>query len=364
MRFPAADHNVVTPIRPVLVAVAAVVTTVAVGVPATSAHATIDVNDTIRALADDTADLVVEERQLVALADPRNVTVTTTEQVEARERLRIVDDRGRDVLIQLELLDVEVTEAMRTALEPLPDSEDLSPAEFAAMLPQPAVYNAAVADLQRIAATPEASTPRADGTASPAIGLLIVGALSLLALGAAALGNTLRRRDDEDIAGMAWSDGLTGFANRRRLDRDLADAHASSGPTAVIMVDVDDFQSVNAAVGHLEGDEILRRVGAMLAELVRRDDVIYRYGGEEFCILLPDSSIDEAASVAARIVEAARTIELPGGANITVSVGVAGSADGDAAAAVETADRALLDAKEQGRDRAVTFAVDRSLEPA
>ncbi len=361
-----ADHNVVISVRHVLVAATAAVVGVAVG-PATAVRATNDGTDTIRSLASDTAELVAEEQQLVVLADPRNVTVSTSDQAEARARLEIVDSRGRDVLVQLQQLDVEVTEAMLATLEPMPSRDDVSPAELATMIPHAAVYDAAVADLRRIAATPVATTANRSGSNSPAVGLLIVGALSLLALGAAALGNTLRRRDEEDeLAAMAWSDGLTGLANRRRLDHDLVAGAPSTGPTAVIIVDVDDFESVNQVFGHLEGDEVIRRVGTMLGDQIRHGDVVYRYGGEEFCILLPDSSIEDAASVAARIVEAARTIELPSGAditNITVSAGVAASLHGDAATAVETADRALLDAKEQGRDR-VAVKAERSLEPA
>jgi hypothetical protein len=140
--------------------------------------------------------------------------------------------------------------------------------------------------LTRIAATPDALTPitkPADGGGT-SFGLLAVAAAALLALGLAALANTLRRTDDEDdLAALAWSDGLTGVANRRRLDRDIAAHVGATGPTAVIMVEVDDYKRANEVYGHHVGDHVLRAVGATLATHVRHDDVVYRYSDEEFC---------------------------------------------------------------------------------
>src|ERR687898_2835439 len=97
---------------------------------------------------------------------------------------------------------------------------------------------------------------------------------------------------------MAGSDGLTGVANRRRLDRDTAAHAGASGPTAVIMVDVDHFKQVNDTYGHQIGDDVLRAVGAALANRVRHDDVVYRYGGEELCILRPGASSRRRPAVA------------------------------------------------------------------
>ena len=137
----------------------------------------------------------------------------------------------------------------------------------------------------------------------------------------------------------------------------------AGGPTSVIMIDVDHFKHVNDEYGHQAGDEILRRLGTMLAHYVRSDDVVYRYGGEEFCILLPGADPTEARAVADRIVEAARDINLPSGAHITVSVGISDVAEDELLAAVEQADRAMYRAKELGRDRAVG-ATDHDLAPA
>jgi len=128
----------------------------------------------------------------------------------------------------------------------------------------------------------------------------------------------------------------------------------------VIMIDVDHFKGINDAYGHQTGDDILKRLGTVFEHHVRVDDIVYRYGGEEFCVLLPGATADEAQRVADRIVEAARSIGLPNGANITVSIGIADAAGKDVSTAVERADQALYLAKQQGRDRAV-YASDNDL---
>jgi diguanylate cyclase (GGDEF)-like protein len=92
----------------------------------------------------------------------------------------------------------------------------------------------------------------------------------------------------------------------------------------------------------------------MLAGQVREHDVVYRYDDEEFCVLLLGASTEDARAIGERVVHAARAIALPDGTHVTVSVGIAA---GDASAVTDTlssADRALLEAKTQGRDRVLT----------
>ncbi|MEQ8438304.1 MAG: GGDEF domain-containing protein [Ilumatobacter fluminis] len=298
-------------------------------------------DDAVRELADAAAELVAEEQTLVATA--------ATDPTASTARLRVVDGTGSMVLEQFDELGVQLTAASRAVLSPLP-------AQGQGFAPPSQVYDAALDDLMRISATPAAALPTESGSNGPALGLLAVAAMSLLVLGAAALANSLRRREsDDELAAMAWSDGLTGLANRRRLDHDIA-SHDIDDPVAVIMVDVDNFKSVNDRFGHQEGDEILRRVASMLSAHVRYDDVVYRYGGEEFCIMLPGATEDDARGVADRVLEAARTIVLPDQTNLTISVGVARTDDvevTDVATTVETADKALIAAKTAGRDRIV-----------
>ena len=320
--------------------IALIATALAV-VAAPSAVAAGPGNDAVRDLADAAAEIVAEEQTLVAsaAADP---TASTT-------RLRVVDGTGTMLLEQFDELGVQLTAAVRAALSPLPAGNQ-------GFVPPPEVYDAALDDLMRISATPAAALPSDSSANGPALGLLAVAAMSLLVLGAAALANSLRRREsDEELTAMAWSDGLTGLANRRRLDHDIATPDLDQ-PVAVIMVDVDHFKTVNDRFGHQEGDEILRRIAAMLSAHVRYDDIVYRYGGEEFCILLPGATSDDALGVARRVLEAARTIVLPDRTNLTISVGVARTDDAgaaDVATTVETADKALIAAKNAGRDRIV-----------
>jgi diguanylate cyclase (GGDEF)-like protein len=315
----------------------------AVAVPSTAAAAGPG-DDTVRDLADAAAELVAEEQALLA---PSNDTATNTSTAATTSRLRVVDRQGTMLLEQFDTLGIQISEAARVALGPLPtDGQGFTPPSI--------VYDTAVDDLLRVSATPAAALPPTSQSSGPALGLLAVAAMSLLVLGAAALGNTLRRRDtDDELAAMAWSDGLTGLANRRRLDHDIATQDLVEEPIAAIMVDVDHFKTVNDRFGHHEGDDILRRIASMLSAHVRYDDVVYRYGGEEFCILLPGATHDDASRVATRIVEAARTIVLPDDTHVTISVGVAHVADAAASTTVESADRALIAAKTAGRDRAV-----------
>lgn len=331
-------------------ALAATVAVVAL-VPAGYAQASIGGDQAIRTLATDAADLLAEEVTLVEQATS-STAVSPADLDAVRTQLRAVDGQGQAVLVQLRGLGVSLTPAIETALERLPDltGENIT---SVSVYPQPVVYAAAIDDLVRIAATPSAVSAGGDNSSGPSYALLLVAAVSLLILGATALTNTLwRRPDTDDIDALVWSDGLTGLANRRRLDHDLNSAVAA-GPTSVIMIDVDHFRSVNDSYGHQTGDDVLKRLGTVFEHHVRMDDVVYRYGGEEFCVLLPGADATEARLVAERIVEAARDIDLPNGANITVSVGIAGGVGHELEDAIEHADRAVHLAKQQGRDRAV-----------
>ena len=151
---------------------------------------------------------------------------------------------------------------------------------------------------------------------------------------------------------LAMDDPLTGLGNRRRLDRDLEGVDPSA-PTAFLMIDVDHFKEFNDAFGHPAGDELLRLVGAAISTSLRTGDVAYRFGGEEFSVLLPGTDASTATVVAERIRAAVAAVAPPVGTRaVTVSVGV--SATGTAVgltSLVGEADRALYSAKRSGRDR-------------
>lgn len=307
-------------------------------------------DEVIHTLAADAADLLTEELALVEQSTS-DTALSPADADAVRVQLRSVDGRGQSLLVQLRGLGVSLTPAIETALAELPDATT-GGADGVSLFPQSVVYEAAIDDLLRIAATPAAVTAGGDESGGPSFALLLVAAMSLLILGVAALANTLWRRPDDHDEALSWNDALTGLANRRRLDHDVH-AVTAGGPTSVIMIDIDHFRSVNDSYGEQTGDDVLKRLGTVFEHHVRMDDVVYRYGGEEFCVLLPGADAAEARLVADRIVRAARDVELPNGANVTVSVGIAGTTGHELVEAIEHADRAVDLAKQQGRDRAV-----------
>ena len=152
-------------------------------------------------------------------------------------------------------------------------------------------------------------------------------------------------------------DPLTGVGNRRELDARLPAilAASSGGSTAFVMVDLDHFKSVNDTYGHPAGDALLRGVCTVISGVLRPTDAVYRYGGEEFCLLLPGTSRAEAEQIADRVRAsiASTPFDVGGGQTLTVtaSLGVAATDDADAADLVTRADAALYEAKRSGRDR-------------
>ncbi|MEL7206800.1 MAG: diguanylate cyclase [Actinomycetota bacterium] len=178
-----------------------------------------------------------------------------------------------------------------------------------------------------------------------------VEALELLA---PMVGTSLQSATAHDSATeLAETEPLTGLKNRRRLANDLAELHDAAA-VAYVMVDVDHFKNFNDTNGHAAGDEALRRVARALERSVRPDDRVYRYGGEEFCVLLPQATTDEAIGVAERIRAEVEATDIPGGEHqpsgrVTVSVGVAWA--GPTESLAERADAALYAAKAGGRNQ-------------
>ncbi|MBU4609103.1 GGDEF domain-containing protein [Achromobacter sp. GG226] len=150
----------------------------------------------------------------------------------------------------------------------------------------------------------------------------------------------------------SMTDALTGVLNRRGMDLVLDELFASRTPFAVVCFDVDHFKRVNDTYGHALGDSILRRVGEIARDSSRDDDVVCRAGGEEFLMLLPNSTQRDAEMVAERLRQAVADTAMPGGVPITISLGVAhwpASAE-TPAAAVHAADAAMYQAKHAGRN--------------
>jgi len=156
----------------------------------------------------------------------------------------------------------------------------------------------------------------------------------------------------------ATTDELTGLDNRRHFfdigNREFATARRYGGELAAIMLDIDHFKRINDEYGHAVGDDVIRVVGLRLREAVRDVDIVGRYGGEEFGVVLPKTG-GAAAGTARRILETISSAPVETGAGameITVSAGVAvlSPGDRDLNALLYRADRALYDAKAAGRN--------------
>jgi len=154
-------------------------------------------------------------------------------------------------------------------------------------------------------------------------------------------------------------DELTGLFNRNVMDRDLAEelehSRRSGRSFAVAMLDIDYFKEVNDTHGHGFGDKVLVQLAAILEESLRPYDRVYRYGGEEFLILLQDTRLEAAEKILTRLGQAVAGQNLGSASlsiQITVSIGVTDSSQFETVQdLVETADKALYKAKENGRNR-------------
>lgn len=171
------------------------------------------------------------------------------------------------------------------------------------------------------------------------------------------------RRAQKKLAEMSMRDELTGLFNRRyfaeALDREVSGAERYGHGLALCIIDLDHFKLVNDTHGHLCGDRVLKDFGRLLDESIRKYDVGCRYGGEEFAIILPDTSLERAVSLCERFRKRVKEFEFTFDdqtLHITASVGVAARyPDGDTSGEklLELADKALYQAKRQGRDRVV-----------
>lgn len=171
---------------------------------------------------------------------------------------------------------------------------------------------------------------------------------------------TERKRLEETIVHLARHDPLTDLPNRRVVEENLARlvARAERGlPSAVLLVDLDNFKEVNDRAGHAAGDDLLRTVARHFADAVRPGDLVGRIGGDEFVVLLEGTGTEEARAAAERICERAAATPLPEGYDgppVGASVGVALVAGHhDPPSVLATADAALYDAKADGKGRVV-----------
>ncbi|MBP6849022.1 MAG: sensor domain-containing diguanylate cyclase [Kofleriaceae bacterium] len=164
---------------------------------------------------------------------------------------------------------------------------------------------------------------------------------------------------------MATTDGLTGLTNHRTfqdrfaqmLDRGARHGHHAS----LLLCDVDFFKKVNDGYGHPVGDEVLRRVARVLAEVARKIDIVARYGGEEFAVVLDGTTAEQARAVGDRMRQEVGKVVVDtekGPLSVTMSIGIASFPDDsrERAVLIERADHALYHAKHSGRNQVVTHA--------
>ena len=173
----------------------------------------------------------------------------------------------------------------------------------------------------------------------------------------------------EELRQLSMRDGLTGIANRRSFDErvavELRRARRSHAPLSLLMMDIDHFKQYNDHYGHFAGDECIKAVTSALTVAVSRtSDLVARYGGDEFAILLPETDAAAAAQVAESCLRAVTELCIPHGNSpvgefISISIGgctLAGAAEATPATLITRADQALYQAKREGRARHCRYA--------
>jgi diguanylate cyclase (GGDEF)-like protein len=155
----------------------------------------------------------------------------------------------------------------------------------------------------------------------------------------------------------AQTDALTGLGNRHWMramfEREVTRTLHAGKALCLMMIDVDNFKTFNDRYGHIAGDRVLVAVAEALREFLRPTDLIARFGGDEFAVLLPELKVKQARQTAERIRQQVAGLSPPSlSTAITVSIGIAGRTDrDDVGSLVQRADGAMYDAKEAGRNR-------------
>ena len=181
----------------------------------------------------------------------------------------------------------------------------------------------------------------------------------------------------EQLRKLSVLDGLTGIANRRNFDEELARiwrrAQREAAPVSLVLMDIDHFKTCNDHYGHLAGDDCLRRVAQALQHTVRRPfDLVARYGGEEFVVVLPETDVPGAERLAEEMRKAVELLDIAHAAStvsprVTISSGVAAispEAGAQPDGLIAAADVCLYEAKKAGRNRVVSANDDGPLSPA
>ncbi|MFZ5810805.1 MAG: GGDEF domain-containing protein [Thermodesulfobacteriota bacterium] len=195
---------------------------------------------------------------------------------------------------------------------------------------------------------------------------ILIGTLALLTFIGVALFRPLVNRivtdrreleaANEDLERLATADVLTGLFNRRKFDevivREMELSRRYDDPLSLLMFDIDHFKKINDSLGHAAGDRVLAEIASVTARHVRSVDYVFRWGGEEFLILTPRTGLSEARAVADKLRDMTERHPFPDGVRLTISLGVAEHAQGEALEDWLTrVDKAMYAAKRGGRNR-------------
>ncbi|MDH5674159.1 MAG: GGDEF domain-containing protein [Myxococcales bacterium] len=172
-------------------------------------------------------------------------------------------------------------------------------------------------------------------------------------------GSDVEAQYHETIFNMTITDGLTDISNKKQLDnvldKEMPRARRHNRELSLLMIDIDHFKSVNDTYGHLAGDTVLRELAGVLQKRLREDDSLGRYGGEEFCAILPETSLAGAVQIAEELrLMVERHVFMVEGEKIlvTISLGAAElNDDMDRKGFYKAADEMLYEAKRSGRNR-------------
>ncbi|HHV63205.1 MAG TPA: diguanylate cyclase [Firmicutes bacterium] len=200
--------------------------------------------------------------------------------------------------------------------------------------------------------------------------MLMVGLTALASLSVGFMAERLKQKERELAAAYeaVIRNSLTGLYNhgyfQERLPFEIEHAKADSSHLSLLFIDVDNFKGINDACGHLEGDRALILLSEIMKANLRENDILARYGGDEFVVILPGADKEIAYAIGKRLIDAVRSAPFPHH-KLTVSIGVATfpeDAD-DPSGLIRAADKALRKAKEQGKNSVVIYPGDISIRP-
>jgi diguanylate cyclase (GGDEF)-like protein len=205
--------------------------------------------------------------------------------------------------------------------------------------------------------------PQNDAVPHPVQIISFIAVMATALLGSIGFVLMVKERTDREIRHLALTDSLTQVPNRHALmeHAERALARRNGAPLALLMIDVDHFKQINDTHGHPTGDEVLRQVARLLSERLRCGDLLGRYGGEEFCVVAPDTDTEGALTLAESLratIASNPFVTECGKLSVSVSLGVSrcpAAVMRDLKGVLAEADAALYSAKQNGRNQVVCF---------